>query len=378
MCDRSWTRFAFLLSIQENPEQNILNAVDGFGHMIPPCQLTPNESGSACGRATRTGAGVERRRYQNIDRLAAGIAGHEHVYDQLTSGALEAELDCYTISERTGFFVENVNRCIRKQFQVLPGQVRIGFTLADYACHVNAVPLPMGAANINLASTPVDLHFGKNSRGCWVRLAESDVASMLPPGHAPRLLGRTGRFEVRGSSASLFRKMIHAAREQMLDRSPLVALPKAIAALERLIISAAAGLLAEAIEPECRNEPRRTPATHRAHLLKQACETIDARLCEGLTMSELCAAIGTSRRTLETIFIEQLDVTPYQYVRALRLNAVHRELSLEQNSEVSIGDIAAKWGIWHLSRFAADYHRLFGKLPSQERCDSRRRALTGA
>lgn len=201
---------------------------------------------------------------------------------------------------------------------------------------------------------------------------------MLPPDHARRMLGRTGRFEVKGSSASLFRRMVLAAREQLLDRSSLLAVPKAIAALERSILSAAAWLLAEATEPERSCGLRRTHASHRARLLKQACDTIDARLCQGLTMSELCAAIGTSRRTLETIFIEQLDVTPYQYVRALRLNAIHRELALEENRDVSIGDIAARWGIWHLSRFAADYHRLFGKLPSQERLDSRKRGMIGA
>lgn len=172
--------------------------------------------------------------------------------------------------------------------------------------------------------------------------------------------------------------MVLAAREQLLDRSSLLAVPKAIAALERSILSAAAWLLAEATEPERSCGLRRTHASHRARLLKQACDTIDARLCQGLTMSELCAAIGTSRRTLETIFIEQLDVTPYQYVRALRLNAIHRELALEENRDVSIGDIAARWGIWHLSRFAADYHRLFGKLPSQERLDSRKRGMIGA
>jgi AraC-like DNA-binding protein len=34
-------------------------------------------------------------------------------------------------------------------------------------------------------------------------------------------------------------------------------------------------------------------------------------------------------------------------------------------SELSIGDAAARWGFFHLSHFAADFHELFGELPSQ-------------
>jgi len=33
----------------------------------------------------------------------------------------------------------------------------------------------------------------------------------------------------------------------------------------------------------------------------------------------------------------------------------------------TVGDVAARWGFWHLSRFAADYSRLFGELPSATR-----------
>jgi AraC-like DNA-binding protein len=34
-------------------------------------------------------------------------------------------------------------------------------------------------------------------------------------------------------------------------------------------------------------------------------------------------------------------------------------------ADMTIGDAAAQWGFFHLSHFAADYHLLFGELPSQ-------------
>jgi len=30
-----------------------------------------------------------------------------------------------------------------------------------------------------------------------------------------------------------------------------------------------------------------------------------------------------------------------------------------------LSDIAARWGFWHLSHFAADYKSMFGELPSE-------------
>lgn len=90
-------------------------------------------------------------------------------------------------------------------------------------------------------------------------------------------------------------------------------------------------------------------------------------------MFELCRMVGTSRRTLENIFLEAFDVSPYQYVRALRLNSVRRALLSEENAKASIGDIVSRCGIWHLSRFAADYRSMFGELPSQTRAGQRRR-----
>jgi AraC family ethanolamine operon transcriptional activator len=48
----------------------------------------------------------------------------------------------------------------------------------------------------------------------------------------------------------------------------------------------------------------------------------------------------------------------------VRLNGVRRELR-HGTAELRIGDVAARWGFWHQSQFAADYRTLFGELPSQ-------------
>lgn len=81
-----------------------------------------------------------------------------------------------------------------------------------------------------------------------------------------------------------------------------------------------------------------------------------------LAVPDLCKAIGASRRALQYAFEEVLQVSPVTYLRVMRLNRVREDLQAAQAS--SVGDVAARWGFWHLSRFAAEYKALFAELPS--------------
>ncbi|MGB3666975.1 MAG: helix-turn-helix domain-containing protein, partial [Bermanella sp.] len=83
-----------------------------------------------------------------------------------------------------------------------------------------------------------------------------------------------------------------------------------------------------------------------------------------ITLSELCEACHTSRRTLQNSFESILGLSPIQYLRYTRLNGVRRDLKQAKTGE-TIGDIAARWGFWHLGQFAKDYKNVFGELPKE-------------
>lgn len=57
-----------------------------------------------------------------------------------------------------------------------------------------------------------------------------------------------------------------------------------------------------------------------------------------------------------------MQISPVTYLRTMRLNRVRSEL--RQCPASTVGDVAARWGFWHLSRFAREYRALFGELPS--------------
>jgi AraC family transcriptional regulator, ethanolamine operon transcriptional activator len=85
-----------------------------------------------------------------------------------------------------------------------------------------------------------------------------------------------------------------------------------------------------------------------------------------VTIADLCTALNVSRRTLQYSFQAVLNVNPVAYLRAVRLNATRRALRAQAGDPgATVADIAARWGFWHMSHFAADYKLMFGELPSQ-------------
>lgn len=107
-------------------------------------------------------------------------------------------------------------------------------------------------------------------------------------------------------------------------------------------------------------------ATSRKSVVDKAKAYVLEHHDEPVTVTDLCAALKISRRTLQYSFESTLDINPVAYLRAVRLNRVRRALKANAgDSRVAVADIAAHWGFWHLSRFAGNYRQMFGELPSE-------------
>ena len=75
-------------------------------------------------------------------------------------------------------------------------------------------------------------------------------------------------------------------------------------------------------------------------------------------------ASGASARALYEGFRRFRATTPMAMLRTVRLEHVRAELQSAKPNE-KITDIAYKWGIAHLGRFAAEYRARFGEMPSE-------------
>jgi len=96
---------------------------------------------------------------------------------------------------------------------------------------------------------------------------------------------------------------------------------------------------------------------------KRAVAFIDAHADAAPTVRQICLAAEVSWRTLDYAFKEHFQVTPKEYLHAVRLQGVRREIQ-QKGGETIIANAANNWGFWHMGQFAADYGLKFGELPS--------------
>jgi AraC-like DNA-binding protein len=98
--------------------------------------------------------------------------------------------------------------------------------------------------------------------------------------------------------------------------------------------------------------------------MARAVEFIAAHLGDEISVVDVAQATYVSVRSLQEGFRRELGVTPLEYVRNCRLDAINQQLQRASANETSVGEIASRWGMHHLGRFAAAYRARFGESPS--------------
>jgi transcriptional regulator GlxA family with amidase domain len=91
---------------------------------------------------------------------------------------------------------------------------------------------------------------------------------------------------------------------------------------------------------------------------------VEERLDESLYVPELCREVGASARTLTACCQEHLGMGPKRYLLLRRMQMVRRMLRQSVPGDLSVTEIAMRYGFWQLGRFAGEYRTLFGELPS--------------
>jgi AraC-like DNA-binding protein len=97
--------------------------------------------------------------------------------------------------------------------------------------------------------------------------------------------------------------------------------------------------------------------------LTRALGWLRSHLAEPIQLDLLAQIAGVRPRTLETHFKMFLGTTPLGWVRRMRLARARQEL-LHTRPPASVTDVALANGFSQLGRFAGQYRRLFGELPS--------------
>ena len=288
------------------------------------------------------------QRYKSIDDQAEQLTGFDQSYQQLDCGSYNgAFLACD--GDEVGIFVERTNRRLGQQ---------------------GAGPDGVVSAVVLLSAPGPTLSNGTAFTMDDVLLVGPGGAyeAVIDGGVEPAVLSIT----LESAVALPLRRLSN----QQIGRVRRVADPE----LSRRFRAVAAGVLrswdaseqsisvprsvVQALMLELLTAPSAAEgSSHGSILLYRAARDVmlDA-LPEPLSMPEVAARVGTSRRTLEQAFDNCADVSPARFLKLLRLNNARR---LIESGRHSVSHAATSSGLHHLGRFSSDYHDLFGELPSR-------------
>lgn len=297
---------------------------------------------------------------------AANLSQWDQLYDQLSPGSF-----CGQVTElwlpQSQVFVETANQSLRQSCAAWHDSIWFGIPASGAGLMswggrelpANAICVREGGAEFELMTAPDFNLFGvvvqREAFGAYLdatghasleKLLQVRDVVCLPPELKADVCGKLA--DILGDADRNF--------PQAGVGDSVTLQGRIFASLARLL---GAGMREEV--PVTRRDSRqcyRHPALDRLRL--RILEKPD----EHVSIEELCTLFHLSRRALQNYFEEATGLAPLAYMRALRLNAVHRDLLC---GDVSVSEAACMWGFNHLGKFAHQYQIMFGELPSQTR-----------
>jgi len=155
-------------------------------------------------------------------------------------------------------------------------------------------------------------------------------------------------------------QLVQNLHRGLSDSGPLQRSPLAFSSL----CDAAIYLLLENCPNRYSNELEQSAPAPAPRHVKRAVDFMQEHMAEPISLVDIAIAAKVSVRTLQQGFKQFRNTSPMSYLHEIRLAAAHRDL-LEAGTRPVVADVALKWGFAHSGRFAAEYKKRFGQLPSQ-------------
>lgn len=304
----------------------------------------------------------------DVYQHACNITAWQQLYDQLKPGKFTGQLDeCWF--EGIQFFKEYTSSALRQSCMVWPKAVWLGIpplseTIDGYIgsqiISKHTIAIREGGKEFEL-NTPddytimglvVDLDVLIKHISCVYKEYEDYVLPFLS----------YTTLEVNSLQKQYICQLIQQALLAGMDNSNLTHHPSIIKTIRQDLLDNLAHLLFTSKQVDTKLS--RTRVNYQKIVTKARDYALDHPQ-DIITVSDLCEYLSVSRRTLQNCFQTVWGISPYAYLKAIRLNAVRRELESRYSKHRTVQDAAMAWGFWHMSQFAIDYNNLFGELPSQ-------------
>jgi len=131
--------------------------------------------------------------------------------------------------------------------------------------------------------------------------------------------------------------------------------------LMEIMLSAAPHSHSASLEERESRESRESRAA--AWHVRHARDYIHEHLAEDISVSDIAARVGVTARTLQSGFRRTFNLSPAEYIRRTRVEALHRAL-LAADGSAGVTDLMMKVGIVNFGRYAQYYREQMGVSPS--------------
>ena len=116
--------------------------------------------------------------------------------------------------------------------------------------------------------------------------------------------------------------------------------------------------------PHNHTESLHEPVNHAAAWhVGRARDYVHEHLSENISVTDIAAMVGVTPRTLQNGFRKAFNLTPAEYIRRARVNALHRSL-LAADATAGVTNLMMDVGIVNFGRYAQYYREQIGVSPS--------------
>ncbi len=313
---------------------------------------------------------VHDMRFENIDQQAACLTGYDQRYQQMSCGKYHGWFRTVHLDEHVSLYFESFDQTL-EQWGASPPD-RYGFIFfmnPENYCQLGTRLFSGDSILFLPPGKGFDFRASPKTSFCVVSIDRLAFDAILQGSLGPEwVLGSAGqrtRIIRDADCANLLRQVIEFLVRRVSQEGTEDVAAGALQGAKRSLLELYGSIVGNALDIDDTHVREYIRSNEKVALSIR--DFIRVRRGIGVGPAHLAKEFKMSRRSLEQVFKTYFSTSPGAYIQSVKLNAFRSDLLSPQHSATSIGDLAATFEIWHLSRLAQSYRQQFGELPSESR-----------
>ena len=308
--------------------------------------------------------------HNDIDEQAARLTGYDQQYQQLSRGHFNGSFLTCEIDNDLALYFEYTNQALNQMAVVPNGYFAIGLLLESTGPTIfNSQEFHKGSAFIMPQNATLEATTAADMKICVVHINTELMSKFCSEQFFgtcnDRPVDLSGSIVKSDKNTSTLYALICDFLQGAEERNLCLNQKNQLVTFKNTLMTAIEWAFVQAGNSRIIHPGINTNRSQK--IFHDACDLIKNKLCDDISVQYICDQLQVSRRMLEYAFYKNTYMSPGRFIKILRLNNIRREILSPENHSTPLGDLAAKWGVWHLSRFALDYRNFFDELPSSTR-----------